>query len=133
VHAPCYAAALTSAISGAASGETIVLAPGCVYRLATALPTIGTDTTMIGYDTGAIYNDDDLTTADNTLDGNRAYEGGGIYEETAALDDNGSLIMSNAATHLGGGIYNGSRVDMMLDDTTVFLNVVDNIYNHGDC
>lgn len=86
-----------------------------------------------GKDGGAIYNDDDLTTADNTLDGNRAYEGGGIYEETATLDDNGSLIMSNAATHLGGGIYNGSCVDMMLDDTTVFLNVVDNIYNHGDC
>ena len=29
--------------------------------------------------------------------------------------------------------YNGSCVDMMLDDTTVYLNVVDNIYNHGDC
>jgi len=82
---------------------------------------------------GAITNGGDLTTAGNTLDGNRAYEGGGIYEQGATLDDDGSLIMSNAATHLGGGIYNGSCVDMTLTGTTLFLNVADNIYNHGDC
>jgi predicted outer membrane repeat protein len=82
---------------------------------------------------GGIENGGDLTTADNTLEGNRAYEGGGIYNEDATLDDDGSLIMSNAATHLGGGIYNGSCVTETLTDTTVFLNTVDNIYNHGDC
>lgn len=51
VHVPCYAGALASAISGASSDETIVLAPGCVYRLTAALPTVDTDMTIIGYDT----------------------------------------------------------------------------------
>lgn len=82
---------------------------------------------------GGIENGGDLTTAANTLDGNFAYEGGGIYEQDATLDDNGSLIMSNTAARLGGGIYNGSCVQATLTGTTVFLNVVDNIYNHGDC
>ncbi len=86
-----------------------------------------------GKDGGAIYNDDHLNTAENTLDGNRAYEGGGIYDENASLDDDGSLIMSNAATHLGGGIYNGSCVEMTLTGTTLLFNAVDNVYNHGDC
>jgi predicted outer membrane repeat protein len=82
---------------------------------------------------GAIENGGDLSTADNTLDGNLAYEGGGLYEQGATLDDSGSLIMSNSAAHLGGGIYNGSCVDATLSGTTLILNVVDNIYNHGDC
>jgi predicted outer membrane repeat protein len=82
---------------------------------------------------GAIYNHYELSTADNTVAGNRAYEGGGIFEQRAALDDDGSLIIGNAATHLGGGIYNGSCVDMTLTGTTIFGNVVDNVYNHGDC
>jgi predicted outer membrane repeat protein len=82
---------------------------------------------------GAIENGGDLSTADNTLEGNLAYEGGGLYEQGATLDDTGSLIMSNSAAHLGGGIYNGSCVDGTLSGTTLILNVVDNIYNHGDC
>src|SRR5580698_3974660 len=51
VHVACYAGALASAISGAVSGETIVLAPGCVYRLDQALPDVGVDLTIVGYDT----------------------------------------------------------------------------------
>jgi predicted outer membrane repeat protein len=82
---------------------------------------------------GAIVNGGDLSTAADTLEGNISYEGGGIYEHNATLNDNGSLIMSNTATHLGGGIYNGSCVSDTLTDTTLVLNVVDNIYNHGDC
>jgi predicted outer membrane repeat protein len=51
VHVPCYAGALASAISGASSGETIVLAPGCIYHLNQALPDVAVDLTIVGYDT----------------------------------------------------------------------------------
>src|ERR1700733_9980293 len=51
VHVDCYAGALAAAISGAVSGETIVLAPGCVYRLDQALPDVAVDLTIVGYDT----------------------------------------------------------------------------------
>jgi predicted outer membrane repeat protein len=51
VHVACYAGALASAISDAVSGETIVLAPGCVYRLDQALPDVGVNLTIVGYDT----------------------------------------------------------------------------------
>src|SRR6204780_3779254 len=51
VHVPCYAGALASAINDASSGETIVLAPGCVYRLNQALPGVAVDLTIVGYDT----------------------------------------------------------------------------------
>jgi predicted outer membrane repeat protein len=51
VHVACYAGALASAISAATDGETIVLAPGCVYRLDQALPDVGVDLTIVGYDT----------------------------------------------------------------------------------
>ena len=51
VHVPCYAGALASAINDASSGETIVLAPGCVYRLDQALPDVAVDLTIVGFDT----------------------------------------------------------------------------------
>jgi predicted outer membrane repeat protein len=112
---------------------------------------------------GAIYNDGDLSTADDTFTGNRGYEGGGIYNvgfrggpiisadntltgnrsyqggdidndiDNGTLTDDGSLIVYNAATHLGGGIYNGSCASYTLTGTTIFGNVTDNVYNHGDC
>jgi predicted outer membrane repeat protein len=111
---------------------------------------------------GAIYNDGALGTEDDTFTGNRGYEGGGIYDvgfrggpiipagstlagdrgfqggivnvpiEPGTLIDDGSLIVYNAA-YLGGGIYFGSCADYTLTGTTIFGNVTDNVYNHGDC
>jgi predicted outer membrane repeat protein len=50
VHVACYAGALASAISAAVSGETIALAPACIYRLGQALPDVGVDLTIVGLD-----------------------------------------------------------------------------------
>ena len=40
VNVPCSAAALTAAIGGASSGETLSLATSCTYRLTAALPPV---------------------------------------------------------------------------------------------
>src|ERR1700735_1873428 len=51
VHVACYPGALASAISSAAvSGETIALAPACLYRLDQALPDVEVDLTIVGLD-----------------------------------------------------------------------------------
>ena len=59
VKVPCRAAALTAAISGASSGETLSLATSCTYRVAAALPPIlgsltikGNHATIEGQDAG---------------------------------------------------------------------------------
>jgi predicted outer membrane repeat protein len=48
VNVPCQAAALTAAIKGAASGETLSLAPLCIYGLTAALPPISEKLTIKG-------------------------------------------------------------------------------------
>lgn len=45
---PCSAAALSSAVGSAVSGETLSLAPYCTYRLTAALPTVGQNLTILG-------------------------------------------------------------------------------------
>jgi predicted outer membrane repeat protein len=45
---PCSTTALASAISGAASGETLVLASGCTYQVSDALPGIAANLTIDG-------------------------------------------------------------------------------------
>src|SRR4029077_313005 len=45
---PCSPPALVSAVSGAASGATLSLAPGCTYVLTSALPTVAQDLTING-------------------------------------------------------------------------------------
>ena len=48
VNVPCNASALAADISGGASGQTLNLAPGCIYQLTAALPTVGQDLTITG-------------------------------------------------------------------------------------
>jgi predicted outer membrane repeat protein len=104
------------------------------------------DNLLIGnrsYEGGGIYNiggggGGPIIPADSTLTGNRSYEGGDIVNDanetldTGTLTDDGSLIVYNAA-YQGGGIYNGRCTTVTLTGTTIFGNVTDNVYNHGDC
>jgi predicted outer membrane repeat protein len=96
-----------------------------------------------GYEGGGIYNiggggGGPIIPADKTLTGNRGYEGAGIVNDAnvpiddGTLTDDGSLIVYNSA-YLGGGIYNGPCTSFTLTGTTIFGNVTDNVYNHGDC
>lgn len=154
VHVPCYTGALASAISGAASGETIVLAPGCVYRLATALPTIGTDMTIIGYDTELLgYRPDpgfplltvaasvDLTVVnvDFRDGGGSGVDGGAIYEpyDSDVTVDGGIFTDNYAGDGYGGAISNYGSTDASLTVNGVYF--IDNdaayyggaIYDYG--
>jgi len=45
---PCNAGALAGDISAAVSGETLHLAPSCIYVLSEALPDISADITIVG-------------------------------------------------------------------------------------
>jgi predicted outer membrane repeat protein len=88
---------------------------------------------------GAIDNERNLAlTGADTFTGNRAYQGGGIYNDddlTTNKDDSsaGSLIAFNAATDEGGGVYNASCTYFDLSYAVVYGNVVNNIYTDDDC
>jgi predicted outer membrane repeat protein len=88
---------------------------------------------------GAIDNERNLAlTGADTFTGNRAYQGGGIYNDddlTTNKDDSsaGSLIVFNAATDEGGGVYNASCTYFDLSYAVVYGNVVNNIYTDDDC
>jgi|HubBroStandDraft_2_1064218.scaffolds.fasta_scaffold21281_2 predicted outer membrane repeat protein len=49
VNVPCNAATLATAISGAASGETLSLTPYCQYQIKAALPVVGQDLAIAGH------------------------------------------------------------------------------------
>jgi predicted outer membrane repeat protein len=115
VHVACYAGALASAISAATDGETIVLAPGCVYHLDQALPDIGADLTIVGLDTELLRDNGSPSFALLTLDGgvdltvvNVDFRNGGGPD-----DDNGGGIQAPADTELTvqGGIFTGNYSD----------------------
>jgi predicted outer membrane repeat protein len=112
---------------------------GAIYNDGDLGTTDDTFTGNRGYEGGGIYNvgfrGGPIIPAGNTLNGNRSYQGGGIEKDidVGTLTDDGSLIIFNAATHLGGGIYNGSCASYTLTGTTIFGNVPDNVYDHGDC
>jgi predicted outer membrane repeat protein len=109
VHVACYSGALASAISAATDGETIVLAPGCVYRLDQALPDIAVDLTIVGYDTELLRDHGAPSFSLLTLDCmtdltvvNVDFRNGGGPD-----DDNGGAIYGPGDTDLTvqGGIF----------------------------
>src|SRR5580700_497063 len=125
VDVPCYAGALASAISGATSGETIVLAPGCVYHLYAALPTVAVDMKIIGYDTEllglgdradsgfpllSVGDEVDLTivNVDFKDGGGSDVDGGAIYipDDSNVTVDGGIFTDNYYAAYYGGAIYN---------------------------
>jgi predicted outer membrane repeat protein len=115
VHVPCYAGALASAISDASSGETIVLAGGCVYRLDAALPDVGVDLTIVGLDSELLRDNwapsFSLLTLDCMVDltvVNVDFRNGGGPD-----DDDGGAIYAPDGTDLTvqGGIFTDNYSD----------------------
>jgi hypothetical protein len=154
VDVPCYAGALASAISGATSGETIVLAPGCVYRLYAALPTVAVDMKIIGYDTEllgyrphpgfpllSVGASVDLTVVnvDFKDGGGSSIDGGAIYEpdDSNVTVDGGIFTDNYAGDGYGGAIANFDSKDASLTVNGAYF--IDNdaayyggaIYNYG--
>jgi predicted outer membrane repeat protein len=101
VHVPCYAGALAAAIFGATSGETIVLAPGCVYRLDQALPDVKVDLTIIGYDTELLRDYGAPGFSILTID--KGMLGGGVVGVEHQLNLAVDLTVVNVDFRNGGG------------------------------
>jgi len=124
VHVPCNVTTLNTVITDATSGETIVLAPGCVYDLPAALPDITVQLTIVGRHSvlqrssaGATpdFTILTVTTGGNlTVDNVNFYNGGGstvdyggaIYNDGGVLAVHGGTYGGNSDLDYGGAIYN---------------------------
>jgi predicted outer membrane repeat protein len=120
VHVACYPGALAAAISGAVSGETIVLTGGCVYRLDQALPDVTVDLTIVGFDTEILRDrgapsfslltttgDVDLTVVNVDFrngGGPDDDDGGAIYNDSGDLTVQGGIFTDNYSDDDGGAI-----------------------------
>jgi len=125
-------------ITGARFSQNEALSGGAIYNFNGVDVVDSTFAGNTAEDGGAIFNYQGSLTLGNERDvpgsgdsftGNIADDGGAIYDYgDATLDD--SMIVSNTAHHLGGGIYYycGS---ITLSGSTVHGNVTDNIYNDG--
>src|ERR1700676_5608397 len=128
VFVPCSASALASDISGASSGETLLLTPGCTYYLTAALPDITTNLTIKGY--GATLQRSyasgtpdftiltvsgdptgNLTVVDVNFrhgGGNSDDYGGAIYNDGGTVTVLGGTFTGNRSGEYGGAIYNAT-------------------------
>jgi hypothetical protein len=152
VHVACYPGAPAAAITGASSGETIVLTPGCVYRLDQALPDVGTDMTIVGYDTELLghHSDFPLLTVGTSVDltvvdvdfkdgGGSGVDGGAIYVsgDSNVTVDGGIFTDNYAGDGYGGAIANYESKGAYLTVNGAYF--IDNdaayyggaIYNYG--
>src|SRR6202167_2725366 len=106
VHVACDAGALVAAITSATSGETLVLAPGCVYRLDQALPDVAVDLTIVGFDTELLRD--------------RGAPSFSLLTVSTIIDTTTDLTVVNVDFKNGGGpddfgggaIYAGSGTDL---------------------
>ena len=123
VSVPCNTQALTSAIAGAMSGETLDLAFGCSYQLTAPLPGIHTGLTIVGSGTTLERSkasgtpDFTILTVDagdvNLVDVNFRNGGGNDYDTASAIDNYGGNITVLGGTFADnndgyGAIYNDS-------------------------
>jgi predicted outer membrane repeat protein len=122
VSVPCNASTLTTDITGAASGETLQLAPGCTYVLTSALPAIGADLTLRGHSstlerslTGGPpeFSLLEVTSGANVsisgvnfVNGDGVDYGGAIYNDGGAVTVSGGTFSGNVSSEYGGAIYN---------------------------
>jgi predicted outer membrane repeat protein len=131
VHVACYAGALASAISDAVSGETIALAPACIYRLDQALPDVEVDLTIVGLDSVLLRDYGASNFSLLTIAGSIIGCGCGpiVHQPLSAVDltvvnvdfrngggpddDHGGAIYAPAGTELTvhGGIFTGNYSD----------------------
>lgn len=123
VVVPCYAGALSSAISDASSGEIVMLTPGCVYHLNAALPNVGVSMTIDGYGAELLRDNSapsfpilkvgasiDLTVVDVNFKngGGGSVDGGAIFNSGASTVnvDGGTFTDNYAGDDYGGAIAN---------------------------
>jgi predicted outer membrane repeat protein len=147
---PCDAAALASAISGAAAGATLSLTPGCSYLLTAALPQVSQDLTINGNRatlwratnpgippfTILTLNGGNVTlNLVNFRNGNDAITMG----NTATLTVNGGTFTGNSTTQNGGAISAGGAFSPVINGATFTDNsaagsggaIFDNVPSNG--
>jgi predicted outer membrane repeat protein len=118
-HLPCDAAALSSAIGNASSGQTLNLAPGCTYHLPDALPAVTTTLTISGHNSTLTRTREAGSFSLLTVDANLTVinvnftDGGGYdIDDGGAIDNDGTLTVrggifsGNTTDEYGGAIYN---------------------------
>ena len=147
---PCNPYALHEAIADASYGETLVLAPGCTYRLADALPDIMTKLTIVGHESTLTRTWDagdfslltvgDCEAADVTVINVNFTDGGGDDTDYAGgiyngktLHVEGGTFSGNESDEYGGAIYNDG--DMTVTGATFTDNLAPYggaIYNNHD-
>src|ERR1700689_173277 len=150
VHVSCNPGALAAAITGATSGETIALAPACIYRLDATLP-VDVDLTIVGLDSelqrGRGASSFSLLTLDSDVDltvinvdfkdgGGPDYnDGGAIYAPDGTdLTVQGGIFTDNYSDEFGGAIE--SYGTLTVTGAYFIGNFADSeggaIYNDGD-
>jgi hypothetical protein len=122
---PCNPHALYLAISHQSYGETLDLAPGCTYRLASALPRIKTNLTIVGHHATLTRTHNapgfslltvrgaDLTVINvNFTDGGgyKVGKGGAIDNNGGTLSVTGGTFSGNETDNVGGAIYNDGHM-----------------------
>jgi hypothetical protein len=126
VKVPCDVTTLNTAITGATAGETISLAPGCMYILPAALPNITKQLTITGHNSALQRSFATATpaftiltvtaTGNLTVNNVNFYNGGGntitdpdggaIYNDTGTLTVNGGTYRGDGTVEYGGAIDN---------------------------
>jgi hypothetical protein len=117
VSVPCSATTLATDITGATSGETLLLTAGCTYVLTSALPPISTDLTLQGYSstlerslTGSPpdFSLLEVTSGNVTINGlnfrngDAAVYGGGISNDGGDVTVYASTFSGNTSGEYGG-------------------------------
>ena len=145
IHVPCSVTALAGAMNSASIGDTLSLAPGCVYRQAD-LPAVDGDLAITGngailkqggleVDSGTLTVTNlnfrkggivvnrigNLTVNGGTFTGGTATDGGAIDVNSpgaGALTVNGATFTRNSATDDGGAIFDYSEDSASITDCT---------------
>jgi predicted outer membrane repeat protein len=121
VRVSCGSAALAAAVTSAASGTTLSLAPGCDYVLTAALPTITGDLTIDGHGATVERSDAPGTPAFTilTVDGDGADEITAIINRVDFRNGNGAISVTGLGTiAVTGGTFtantaaNGGAIDI---------------------
>jgi hypothetical protein len=99
---PCDTAALASAISSAANGDTLALAAGCTYQTSATLPAISTSLAIIGHGatlqyTGPLYPGSNILAVQDGvtvhISSLNFTGGGGFYGSGGAIQNGGNLTI----------------------------------------
>jgi predicted outer membrane repeat protein len=113
---PCSAATLASAISGAADGATLSLAPHCTYVLPAALPPVSQDLTIRGNDATLQRSTASGTPSFTILTltaGNVTLDQLSFRNGTGAISVSGMAALTvNDGTFAGNSAANGGAIDV---------------------